>query len=119
MTEPKRITDINKLSPIMKTKVIQILSHMKNLGYDPVLFETLRTKERQQWLYGIGRSHSLKRKPVTWTMKSEHLKANAADIISKSKYWDWEDFYVALARVAKEYGCHTLAVEQCHVQLGD
>jgi hypothetical protein len=74
MTEPKRNSDINSLSPAFRKKFdlwwAEVLSKYPNA----VIFEALRTKERQQWLYGVGRTHSFKRKPVTWTLNSRHLK---------------------------------------------
>lgn len=80
------------------------------------MFEARRSDARQRWLYGVGRTHSLKRKPISWTLDSKHLKGKAADIISKSRLWNWPEFYKALAEEAEREGMHTLRVEQCHVE---
>jgi len=114
--EPKRISDINKLQSYLIPRVQAILAEMRVLGFDPILFETLRTIERQRWLYGIGRTHSKKRKPVTWTMHSKHINGKAADIISKSRGWDWKEFFDALDMVSQRYNMHTLNVERCHIE---
>lgn len=117
MTEPPRISDIDKLRPDVAEKVKLLIQRMRVRGFDPVVFETLRTKERQQWLYGIGRTHSLDRKPVTWTLKSKHLEGKAADIISKSRGWNWPAFYAALGQEARAVGLRRISKELCHVEV--
>jgi hypothetical protein len=119
MKEPPRQKDITLLKPIMQQKVKQILSHLTSLGYDPIVFESLRTQVRQNYLYSIGRTILKNRKPVTWTFKSKHREGMAVDIISKKHGWSDPKFFIALAYVSKQYGCHTIPQEQCHVQLGD
>ena len=71
----------------------------------------LRTKERQEYLYSIGRTTELDRKPITWTTKSYHITGKAFDIFA---YVDgkatWEHkYYEPIARhlqkVAKDLFC--------------
>lgn len=116
MAEPKRQNDINLLVPYVKDRVSNILNEMKSIGFDPIVYEALRSKERQAWLYGIGRTHSKNRKPVTWTMNSRHINGKAADIISKSKGWNNPKFYKALKRIANKYGMKVLKSEECHIE---
>jgi hypothetical protein len=95
-------------------------------GFDPMIFEGYRSQERQDWLYGYGRTHHKKSKPKTWTKESKHSKttdggkpcAKAADVVSKSKLWASSAFYTALREeVAKISGIGTLyPQEACHVQ---
>ena len=40
----------------------------------------LRTKERQAYLYSIGRTREISRGVVTWTLKSYHMTGKAFDI---------------------------------------
>jgi hypothetical protein len=114
--EPKRNADITSLVPYVADRVEKILARMKARGFDPIVFEALRTKARQEWLYGVGRTHSLKRKPITWTLKSRHLAGKAVDIISKKRGWNWPEFYTALREEARREGMYALDVEQCHIE---
>ncbi len=63
--EPKRITSISELWEPIQGRVRNVLAAMKARGFDPIIFESRRTKERQAWLYGKGRTHHLRSKPVT------------------------------------------------------
>lgn len=83
MLEPQRISDVNKLSPTFRKKYDAFIKAVLFRYPHCVPFETLRTKERQAWLYGVGRTHSKNRKPVTWTMASNHLTGNAVDLVRK------------------------------------
>lgn len=115
--EPRRNSNWEDLKEPFKTKIHQLFEAMRARGLDPVIFEGLRSMGRQKWLYGIGRTHSLDRKPVTWTLKSEHLKGKAADVISKSKGWSDSKFYVIMRQEAEKLGLYTLYPrESCHVQ---
>jgi LAS superfamily LD-carboxypeptidase LdcB len=116
MTEPKRDSSRTSLTPVMQVSVHLLFAAMQAKGYDPVLFETRRSQERQDWLYGIGRTHSMKRKPVTWTHHSEHFTGEAFDVISKSRGWDWLQFYAALGKEARKLGLYQIRQEQCHIQ---
>ena len=40
----------------------------------------LRTKERQEYLYSIGRTREISRGVVTWTKKSYHMTGKAFDV---------------------------------------
>lgn len=114
--EPARNSDIHSLVDYVAIRVEKIIAAMQKRGFDAVVFEAKRTPERQQWLYGIGRTHSLQRKPVSWTLNSKHLKGKAADIISKSRGWNWPEFYRALREEANKAGMTVLRIEQCHVE---
>jgi hypothetical protein len=121
--EPKRQTSLDTLEDYVAARVRRILAAMQARGYDAVAYEAARTEERQRWLYGVGRTHSLTRKPVTWTLHSLHIprnggKGKAVDIISKSRGWNWPEFYDALAEEAKKEGMHPIDVERCHIQWG-
>lgn len=116
LKEPVRNTSIESLEPTTRQAVAAVIAELRSAGYDPVVFEARRTPERQRWLYGVGRTHSRWRKPVTWTLKSKHLEGRAADVISKSRLWNWPEFYAALARTAKKHGLKTLTKERCHIE---
>jgi peptidoglycan L-alanyl-D-glutamate endopeptidase CwlK len=114
--EPKRNTDLASLEPFVARRVEKVLAALTERGFDPILFEARRSPDRQQWLYGVGRTHSKHRKPITWTTNSRHLVGKAADIISKSRGWSWGAFYDALDEEAAKVGMRTLKVERCHIE---
>jgi len=128
MTEPKRISSRESLTPFMQVQVHLLFDRMQKRGHDPMLFETLRVPERQDWLYGIGRTHHLtlngkRRRPVTWTHHSEHFAvseddphAEAFDVISRSCGWDDPVFFKALGQEARKLGLYQIPQEQCHIQ---
>lgn len=117
MKEPPRNNNPELLDTHFHAALDRLMGLMRSNGYDPVIFEGLRTEERQKWLYGVGRTHSKNRKPVTWTLKSKHLKGMAADVISKKRLWNWPAFYVALKKNAAACGLRTLKSEGCHVEM--
>ncbi len=104
MKEPPRITDIDSLEPYVAGRVRRILDRLTRQGWDPVVFEARRTPERQEWLYGIGRTHSRHRRPVTFTRSSRHLVGKAVDIVSRSKGWSDPKFFDALKEAAEAEG---------------
>lgn len=83
MTEPKRNSDINSLSASFKKKFDLFRKEVIAKYPNAMVFEAFRTRERQERLYGVGRTHSLDRKPVTRTLNSRHLTGNAVDIVFK------------------------------------
>jgi hypothetical protein len=118
MSEPKRNGSWEELAEPFKTKVHLLFEAMRARGFDPVIFEGCRTFERQKWLYAIGRTRSLKRKTVTWTLTSKHLKCQAVDVISKKSWWNNPKFYVALRQEAEKLGLYTIYKKEAdHVQL--
>jgi len=124
MREPKPQADLSLLWTPFQKRVEELLKAMRLRGYDPVPFETYRSEQRQKWLWGVGRTHSMKRTPVTWTMDSRHRVGKACDIISKSRGWNYPAFYDALREEAlklnlRDYaGQMTFKRDCCHVQWG-
>lgn len=118
--EPKRQTSLNALEPAFAAKVRLLLAAMRRRLYDPIVFEAKRTVERQAWLYGVGRTHSKHRKPVSWFRppfeKAPHVQGRAVDIISKKHWWGHAGFFRALKIEANKVGLSVLRVEQCHVE---
>lgn len=119
MKEPKRLNDINLLSPDFKLKFDARWKEIIALYPNARVFETLRTQERQQRLYGVWRTHSLDRKPITWTMKSNHLLWDAVDIVfndskgNPTRAWPYDQ----LITLAKRYGIRNLKPrETCHFE---
>lgn len=117
MVEPTRYSLIALLQPYVAERVKRILTRMVERGFDPYVFESRRSKERQEWLYGIGRTHSFDRKPVTWTKNSKHIDGKAVDIISDRHKWNAPPaFWTALWQEANREGMHVLKAEKCHIE---
>ncbi len=124
--EPPKQNSLGLLTPKMRAAAESVLEHMKDLKYDPVVNETLRTRQRQAWLYGAGRTKlqciaagisPVWSRPnadrVTNTMKSRHLPdkkglSHALDIRSKKRGYDWPEFFVELQRQYHRVGFRTL-----------
>jgi peptidoglycan L-alanyl-D-glutamate endopeptidase CwlK len=73
------INDINRLSPAFRKKFDPRWAEVKAKYPNAHVFETLRTQERQDWLYAQGRTRP--GKIVTRTKKSNHADGNAVDIV--------------------------------------
>ena len=119
MVEPKRQNSIDLLSKNFKAKFILRWDEVSKKYPNARVFESLRTKERQQWLYWVGRTHSLERKPITWTLVSKHLTWDAVDIVFNDSKWNptWNWPYAELIEMAKVYGIDNLSpTETCHFQ---
>lgn len=115
--EPKRQATLDKLFPPFKAKIDLLIRRMTARHFDPAIFESIRTPQRQKWLYGYGRTHHIGKKPKTWTMNSRHIPGKAVDIISFSRFWDWPEFYEALREeVHKIPELELIPQEICHVQ---
>ncbi len=94
-----------------------VLAALRARGFDPVYFETARTQERQDWLWGYGRTHHLGKAVVTKVRRSRHLARKAADVISRARRWKHPPFFAALrAEVAKHPKLRMLRFEDCHVE---
>lgn len=83
MSEPPQNRDVNALHPIMRAPFLAWLATAKDRvrHVNFIITETLRTKERQAWLYAQGREDPYRDAPeVTWTMDSRHRWGLAVDI---------------------------------------
>lgn len=116
--EPKRECRLARLDAKFRVKVLLLLQWMRDRGCDPEVFETRRSQRRQEWLYGIGRTHHLRRRPVTWARVSQHQFGAAVDIVSETRGWDWPRFFDLLEEGAERLGLETLPHDRCHVQWG-
>ena len=100
--------DTMPLAPKFRVAVEVLLHRMEQLGYDPYVFEAMRTQERQRFLYGFGREYDDGRGKVTHSQDADetwHGFGLAVDIISKSKRWGAEpEFWVTLECEAEELG---------------
>jgi len=99
---------------------------MEAQRFDPYVFEAARTQRRQAWLYGQGRPEfrgtGRAGKKVTWTLDaSKHgaSPARAADVISRTTYWNDPRFFDAWGKAAEAQGLRWLGSigDKPHVEL--
>lgn len=103
--------DTGKLNVLVQVMLAAALKEIKAAGVNPLVVETYRTKERQYYLYGQGRTAAqctavgvpvdkAKKyaKPgttkVTWTLNSIHIQKKAVDVIpvrNGKAIWDAKD----------------------------
>ena len=114
--EPKPDRNPDHLERTFRTKLELALCALRSKGFNPVLVEGRRSQGRQSWLYGVGRWHHKRRRPVTWTMESRHLKGKAADIIEARDGYDNNWFFVQLGLCCQSEGLRTLPHDRCHVE---
>jgi len=84
--EPKAVTNLDVLAPKFRDAVLHAFDSMHALGFDPIITESLRTAERQQWLYGFGRDYDDGRGVVTNAPTGQwswHFFGLAVDVTSK------------------------------------
>lgn len=100
--------EVSLLAPKFAAAVERMLLQMKLNGFDPVIAESLRTNERQAYLYGFGRDYDDGRGIVTNSATADttwHGYGLAVDVVSKSKLWDAsEAFWTALGATARQCG---------------
>lgn len=126
--EPKRISDLSVLAPRFKAAVDLILADVKGKGFNVMVFESLRTNERQKFLYGFGREYDDGRGPVTKAATAEkgwHLYGLAVDIVENdaSPWTASQALWQAIGHAAEAHGCtwggRWHVVDLPHVQWGN
>ncbi len=93
-----QVRDTKELNPLVKVMLDIAIEKIKKLGITPLIVETYRTKERQYYLYGQGRTEEVckgagmpsvkakkyanpRKSKCTWTLNSIHIKRCAVDLI--------------------------------------
>lgn len=94
------------LAPRFLERVEQVVEAMQEKGWDPWIFETGRTKERQEWLYAQGRTRpgSIVTKAKSH-LTSWHGYGLAVDIIDAKEHWGAPaGFWEALGKACADHG---------------
>ena len=73
------VRDLDALDPAFLERLVLVLDAMRVLGHQPLVWETLRTEERGEWLRASGRSKN--------GARSMHCFMAAADIICGRHRW--------------------------------
>jgi len=90
-SEPRPQRDVECLAPKFRARVVAMLAALSAAGFDPVISESCRTQERQEWLYGFGRDWDDGRGVVTNApneLHSWHGYGLAVDVISQQHGWE-------------------------------
>ena len=123
MSITKSCRDINQLAPVAQTACNLFMSKCKEAGLNVLITETIRTQERQNYLYCQGRTVAQatakgiskdfatkycnpKANRVTWTLSSNHKTGMAWDICKNIKGQEYSDksFFEKAGKIAKELG---------------
>ena len=100
--------DRSLLPSVFNAKLDRVLARMEKQGHDPIIFEALRTDERQRFLWGFGRLYDDGRGVVTYSKTAErtwHGYGLAVDIISKRHAWNAPaSFWTALGEACRAEG---------------
>lgn len=104
--EPTRHKSLTELAPQFSSKVFELVTAIPNA----VVFEALRTDERQRWLYGFGRDYDDGRGIVTKALSaftSWHAFGMAVDIIHDKLEWSApKEWWQRLGDKAVKLGLH-------------
>jgi hypothetical protein len=91
------VNDIGLLEPVTRLAVQKIIDEAKRLGVELMIFETYRSKQRQEALYNDGRS-KLRKVGV-------HHYGLACDIVKKvNGRPSWDGDFSLLGKLAKKHG---------------
>lgn len=124
--EPTRVATLDECAPLFAAAVRQVLVEMQVQGHKVRIFETMRSADRQEWLYGMGRDYDDGRGRVTNARASSgwHTYGLAADLVEDDAT-PWRattQFWRALGAAAEKHGLvwggRWKALDLPHVQWG-
>lgn len=98
--EYPRQSALSLLLPSFRVRVEEMLAAMKKRGFEPLVWETLRTPERAEMLSKEGKSKN--------GARSMHVSADgfsaAVDVICAKRKWEHPEFFKALGEEARKLG---------------
>lgn len=123
---PPRQNTMTGLAPGFLVKLRATLAQMHFLGFDATPFETLRTDERQTYLYGFGRWYDDGRGIVTHSQDADetwHHFGLACDVVSATQGWNapsqfWSQLGQCAIRCGLAWGGQWHRPDLPHVQFG-
>lgn len=118
-TSLARTANMGFLQPKFRAKVEELIRRVNAQGYDAIVFETFRTRARNEQLSRKGTG--VKPRADGTIPIGMHELGLAVDIISKAKKWDApKDFWAAIGAAADElgleWGGNWTRVDKPHVQ---
>lgn len=101
-------SSMDGLAPFFREAVERVVADLKAWDYTPQVFETMRTTERQAFLYGFGRTWDDGRGVVTHSQTADdtwHGYGLAVDIICARLKWNAPlNFWYVLGTSARRHG---------------
>ncbi len=102
------VRTLEGLAPEFRRRLLVVVGDLERAGFDPWIFETLRTHERQTFIHGFGRLYDDGRGIVTQSEDADetwHGFGLAADVISRQHRWDASPaFWRALGAACRTHG---------------
>ncbi len=110
------VRNADALAPAFRERLDRVIDRMRDeFGHEVQVVETVRSPERQDHLYAMGRTRP--GPVVTWTTNSAHLSGEAADVMIDGK-WHNPQGHARLHAIATEEGLHTLGMrDPGHLEL--
>lgn len=106
--EVPMVRDLAVLAPKFRSALERALATVRGLGYTPLVVETLRSHDRQRFLYGFGRDYDDGRGTVTYSTDADetwHGYGLAADVVCGERYWNApQAFWEACGRAYQREG---------------
>lgn len=112
--------DYSKLAPFFAEKLRQAVEECNEAGLSVALFEGYRSPDRQDWLYGQGRTREGKKVTYATGWQSWHQYGLAADLCFKENgSWVWrkDHPWERVHEIFHRHGFETLKFEKAHVQI--
>lgn len=106
--EPPAESSLDRVAPKFRAAVLATFETMRAMGMDPVVNESIRSAERQAWLFGFGREYDDGRGVVTNASTGEHswhTYGLAVDVTSRAQGDNAPGmFWYHLGKIARSNG---------------
>lgn len=99
-----QIVDVDALDSKVATSLRALVESAKAEGITIGIVETRRAQERQEMLFQVGRLPGDVRRPITWTLTSEHTSGRAVDLVVNDDPTGEDPGYEWLRKNAPRYG---------------
>lgn len=112
--------DYASLAPFFAEKLRIAIQECNESGLNVALFEALRSPDRQDWLFGQGRTREGNKVTNARAYQSWHQYGLAADLCFKEAGgWVWRKNapWDKVHAIFHKHGFETLKFEQAHVQI--
>ncbi len=103
------LRSVDTIDPELRMRMERVIERMKSeYGHDVTIVETVRSQDRQDWLFAQGRDRD--GPIVTWTRESAHTRGEAVDVLIDGDYEN-DKAFARLQQIAREEGLRTLGLK--------